>query len=521
MRIVLVALFSLLLFGFSSEKEGITIFTIGDSTMANKTKADHRWERGWAMMLPEYFLPGVKIDNQAVNGRSSKSFINGGRWQKVVDQIKPGDYVFIQFGHNDNKPDSTIHTDAETSFKANLTRFVSESREKGATPVLFTSIVRRAFSSDGKLRDTHGRYVEVVRELASQLKVPCIDLNASTRELVEEMGEDASKSLFNWGDGKQDNTHLNGVGARKVARMALEEIKTKIPELSGQIILPNHSVKYGSHPRQVIDLWLAQSAKPTPLVIYIHGGGWQGGEMSTTHWNGLHEFLKEGISVATIDYRYITEAMEAGVNPPVKWPLTDAARALQFIRSNAAIWNLDKNRIGAIGGSAGACSSLWLAMHDEMADPDNSDPVARESTRLRCVGVWDAQTSLDPAQLFEWFEKPVYGAHAFGFLQYIDGKEQQDMDLFRKNRARLLPWIREYSPIEWASPDDPPVCIGYQKNPGPSGEPQSDSVHGAMSGIKLKEKMDSLGVPCKIVFPINIKDPQAEYKQFLIRELKK
>ena len=132
------------------------------------------------------------------------------------------------------------------------------------------------------------------------------------------------------------------------------------------------NVAYGTHPRQVLDFWKAESSQPTPLLFHIHGGGWVAGDKA--HVDYLDEYLAAGISVVSINYRYVTQAIVAGVKPPVKWPLEDAARALQFVRSKAASWKIDKARIGATGGSAGACSSLWLAFHDDMADPKSADP---------------------------------------------------------------------------------------------------------------------------------------------------
>ena len=147
-------------------------------------------------------------------------------------------------------------------------------------------------------------------------------------------------------------------------------------------------VRYGPHERHVLDFWRAESATPTPLVFVIHGGGWQGGEKERVdRFVDVAALLKAGISVVSINYRLIRHAEAEGVVPPVRAPLQDAARALQFVRSQAAAWNLDRVRIGAAGGSAGACSSLWLAFSPEMADPRSADSVARESTRLFCAAV--------------------------------------------------------------------------------------------------------------------------------------
>ena len=154
------------------------------------------------------------------------------------------------------------------------------------------------------------------------------------------------------------------------------------------------SVAYGKHERQVLDFYQAKSDKPTPLVLFIHGGGWQAGDKNGV--GKVKPYLDAGISVAAINYRYVKNGVEDKIEPPVKAPLEDAARALQFIRSKSVDWNIDKKRIGATGGSAGACSSLWLAFHDDMADPKSSDPIARESTRLYCAAVNGARSRSIP-----------------------------------------------------------------------------------------------------------------------------
>src|SRR5205809_1482102 len=137
------------------------------------------------------------------------------------------------------------------------------------------------------------------------------------------------------------------------------------------------NLAYGSHERQVLDFWQAKADQPTPLVLYIHGGGWQNGDKKGLAGAAIKQYLDAGISVAAINYRYVKQAAAAKVEPPVKAPLEDAARALQLIRSKSKEWNLDKKRVGATGGSAGGCSSLWLALHDDLANPASDDPVAR------------------------------------------------------------------------------------------------------------------------------------------------
>jgi acetyl esterase/lipase len=254
-------------------------------------------------------------------------------------------------------------------------------------------------------------------------------------------------------------------------------------------------------------------------VFYIHGGGWVAGDKRPV--GGLDKFLAAGISVVSINYRYNTQAQIAGVKPPVQWPLGDAARALQFVRSKAAEWNIDKQRIGATGGSAGACSSLWLAFHNDMADAKSSDPIARESTRLWCAAVNGAQTSLDPQQLKEWTPNSRYGGHAFGFMPDPRNNATRDTQFaaFLAARESILPWIREYSPFEHVSADDPPVYLIYAAPPA-LGQEQKDPTHTSNYGVKLQEKCKSTGVECELVYPgaPDVKHPRIE--DFLIEKLK-
>lgn len=249
----------LFLSAFRSDRV-ITVYMIGDSTMANKSLDAGNQERGWGHVLGGYFTEDVRVENHAVNGRSSKSFIDEGRWDAVVNKIRPGDYVFIQFGHNDEKADPKRHTDPGTTFDENLRKFVRETRAKGGIPVLFNSIVRRNFGANPQavaaddvrseqsddivegdtLVDTHGKYLDSPRNVAREMGVTFIDLNKATKELVESMGVEGSKELFMWipkgvspacPKGRQDNTHLNVYGARKVAKLAAQAIEKQIPEL--------------------------------------------------------------------------------------------------------------------------------------------------------------------------------------------------------------------------------------------------------------------------------------------------
>lgn len=249
---------------FKSDKV-ITVFMIGDSTMANKSIDNGNLERGWGMMLGGFFTEDVIVSNHALNGRSSKSFIDEGHWQDVIDKVRPGDYVFIQFGHNDEKPNVDRHTDPGTTFDENLRRFCLETRAKGGIPVLFNSIVRRNFYdnksaiTDDDLRknsqnasvvehdsliDTHGAYLSSPRHVAKELNVTFVDANKITQELVQRMGVEGSKKLYMWiapgvckacPKGRQDNTHLNIWGARMVAGLIIDEVAHRIPALGRHV----------------------------------------------------------------------------------------------------------------------------------------------------------------------------------------------------------------------------------------------------------------------------------------------
>lgn len=259
-------LFCGIIFMSAKKDKTITIFTIGDSTMANKDISGDKQERGWGMMLGYCFSDAVVVDNHALNGRSSKSFIVEGRWQKVLDKIKPGDYVFIQFGHNDEKPDTARHTDPGTSFDENLRRFVRESRARGAYPVLLNCVVRRSFAqsktavTDDDLRtnssknlvegdsliDTHGLYRFSPRNVAREMNVPFVDANRITHDLEQSLGREGSKKLhmiFEPGEtpslpkGRQDNTHYNIHGAITVASMLAEAVCREVPALKKHLCL--------------------------------------------------------------------------------------------------------------------------------------------------------------------------------------------------------------------------------------------------------------------------------------------
>ena len=291
--------------------------------------------------------------------------------------------------------------------------------------------------------------------------------------------------------------------AKAAAKAAAENPPVVTPTLA--------NVPYGPHERHVLDFWRAASATPAPLVFVIHGGGWQGGEKERVNkFVNVEGLLAQGISVVAINYRFIKHAEAEGVTPPVKAPLHDAARALQFVRSKAKEWNLDQSRIGAAGGSAGACSSLWLAFHDDLADPQSNDPIARESTRLYCAAVTVAQTTLDPVQMKTWTPNSNYGGHAFGLGSF---------EQFLAARDRLQPLIAEYSPYHLVTKEDPAVYLFYNATPALGQEVKNPS-HTANFGVKLQERCQSLGVACELMYPGAPSAKHATAQDYLIATLK-
>lgn len=242
-KILVICLSIILFFGFKTD-EKTTVYLIGDSTLSIKTVNTYP-ETGWGMPFAWFFDKTIKVDNRAMNGRSTISFIKENRWQPVVDELKTGDYVLIQFGHNDEVPTKKTYT-SEKDYVMYLTKYVKETQAKGAFPILITPVARRAFDDKGNVIDTHKVYAQLVRDLAKTLNVPLVDLSSKSMALLQQLGVEKSELLYNhlapgqnpnYPKGKEDNTHFNELGARKMAELVLVGIR----EL--QIPLVNHIVK--------------------------------------------------------------------------------------------------------------------------------------------------------------------------------------------------------------------------------------------------------------------------------------
>ena len=267
----------------------------------------------------------------------------------------------------------------------------------------------------------------------------------------------------------------------------------------------HQDVAYGPHKRNVLDIWLADSVSPTPLVLFIHGGGFRGGSKKSFTANTLQRLLSTGISVAAVEYRLISDKRLPAAHH-------DCRRALQFLRSRAKEWNIDKTRVGAFGGSAGAQICMWLAFHDEMADPASADPIERESTRLTCVATSGGQTTMD----FEWWHKWIPG--------YVEPHRDPFETFEVETDQELRKIIAEISALSLVSADDPPIYMRYGQKPDdpiPT-DPQkarSWKVHHVMFGVKLKEKMDELGVEANLQHP-GIETHYKSQEHFFITKLK-
>jgi acetyl esterase/lipase len=274
-----------------------------------------------------------------------------------------------------------------------------------------------------------------------------------------------------------------------------------------QLRPPTHKdVKYGPHERNVLDFYQAKSDVPTPVAVYIHGGGFRGGSKRSLNTGTLKELLNAGISVAAVEYRFVS-------HKPLPAAHHDSLRALQSIRSRADEWNIDKTRVGAFGGSAGAQICMWLAFHDEMADPSSSDPLRRESSRLTCVATTGGQTTMD----FDWWMKWIPG---------YDKPHRDRAGTFGDVTGEELGMVlKDISALSIISSDDPPIFMSYGMKPddpvpADAAKAQGWKVHHVIFGVKLREKMDELRVEADLKYPGAATTYQSA-ADFFIRKLKR
>ncbi len=250
---------------------------------------------------------------------------------------------------------------------------------------------------------------------------------------------------------------------------------------------PTHAnVSYGSHKANVLDIWVAKGEGPRPLLVYIHGGGWIGGTKNRTAAH-VGPYLDKGISYAAVEYRLTGVAS-------LPAPVHDAARAIQFIRTKAKEWNIKTDRIALTGGSAGACTSMWILCHDDMADPKSDDPVLRESTRVTAAAVAGGQTSIDPKVIEPWLGPNVL---KHNMINMAVGERTIAGAL--KNYEKYRDLYVEFSAYNHVSEDDPPLLMSYGNNMKLPSESAGHGIHHPVYGVKMKEKADSVGQECHLL----------------------
>ncbi|MDP3073025.1 MAG: alpha/beta hydrolase [Opitutaceae bacterium] len=273
-------------------------------------------------------------------------------------------------------------------------------------------------------------------------------------------------------------------------------------------LLPTHAeVAYGPHAANRLDFWKAAGAGPRPLLVFIHGGGWIGGDKKQKP-AVIQPFLDAGISCASINYRLTAEA-------PLPAPVHDAARAVQYLRSKAAEWNIDKDRLALTGNSAGACTSMWLLLHDDLADSHARDPILRESTRVCAAAVTAGQTSIDPMVIEGWLGPNVL-KHRMINMAVGEPNLEGALRNYEQHRALYV----EFSPCNHLDRKDPPLFMTYSGNMKLPSEDAAHGIHHPVYGVKLKEKADQVGHECHLVIPaVSKSDKYVNSTEFLMAKL--
>ena len=286
-------------------------------------------------------------------------------------------------------------------------------------------------------------------------------------------------------------------GAR--ALYAAEEAKPLAPTYA--------NVPYGPHERNVLDFWKAEGEGPRPLLVYIHGGGWVVGDKQQKP-EAIRPFLEKGVSYAAINYRLTDKS-------PLPAPVHDAARAIQFLRTKAAEWNIRTDRIALTGGSAGACTSMWLLLHDDLADPRAKDPVLRESTRVCAAAVNAGQTSIDPKVIEGWLGPNVLKHR---MINMAVGEPTIEGALANYDKHRDL--YVEFSPYNHLDGNDPPLLMTYPADMTLPSKDAGHGIHHPVYGVKLKEKADAAGQECHLLIPgVSKSERYADMNEFLFDKL--
>lgn len=324
-------------------------------------------------------------------------------------------------------------------------------------------------------------------------RFPAADANGDGRLTVAEAWHYQGEAPLR-GRNEQAKQQRETVDAAKAGRPIPQESRL-LPHLA--------NVSYGPHERHKLDVWIAKSDKPAPLVVFFHGGAWKIGDKRDIHDTTIQACLDAGISVAAVNYRFTTSTTLPG-------QYLDGARAVQFLRSRAEAWNIDPGHVAAYGASAGAVMSMWLGFHSDLADAASRDPIARRSTRLTCIGSINGQCTVNPFVIRDWIGEPAFQhgvfPAAYGVKSHVELSD-----------PKLRPVFDEMSPITHLTNDDPPVFESYTEPdaPVPSDALRGQGMHHPIFGHKLKLAMDAVGVECVYVHVVDlVEDPEQLMVQF-------
>lgn len=440
----------------------VHIVLVGDSTVTDLS--------GWGLGFRQFVGDGATVSNVAANGRSSKSYHDEGLWEKAL--ALKGDYYLIQFGHNDQPGKGPAReTDPDTTYHANMARYVDEVRALGATPVLVTSLVRRTFSKTepGKLESAHVPYVEAVKRLAAEKEVPLVDLHARSLALCESLGPERT-AAFDFPDraGKTDATHLQARGSAVFARLVVDELRHSVPALAPHLLTEPRTVKlsdlsYGEAggEKLLLDVSVPAGEGPFPVAILVHGGGWSGGDKAASEGGaGIAPWFS-----ALTEGKYVWFSINYRLAPKHRWPacLDDVLTAIRWVKANAAAFNGDPERIALFGHSAGGHLACLAAT------------VPDDSVRVQAVVGFAPVTNHEQ-------ELPVRGG--------LSPSLQNLLNRPKEVTPESLGLLRAISPLNQVRPGLPPFLLIHG---------DADKTVPIQQSYDFQEKLRANGVECDLL----------------------
>lgn len=507
-----------------------TIWYQGETNVINKNGLAYHekmnaliggWRQAWGKDFPFYFVQIAPWSG----GRYEPGQLPA-LWEAQVATLKtPGTGMAVTTDLVDNVGD--IHPRNKIDV-GNRLAFWALAKSYNRHDVIYSGPLYQSMKVEGNR--VRLQFAHVGQGLKSRDENPLneFQIAGSDGEFVDAKGEIDGKSVVVFSEKVNEPVHVR-FGWHKLANPNLvnsaglpaspfqtnnwtggtgEAVKTPQAKANSNQLTPTHaSVSYGKHDINVLDFWEAEGDGPRPLLVYIHGGGWVGGDKKRTP-KQVQTYLAKGISYAAINYRLTGDA-------PLPAPVHDAARAIQFIRSKANEWNIDKSRIALTGGSAGACTSMWILLHDDLADPNSDDLVLRESTRVSAAAVAGGQTSIDPKVIEGWLGPNVL-QHKMINMAVGEPTIEGAIKNYDKHRALFV----EFSPYNHLDGNDPPLFMSYGNNMKLPSESAGHGIHHPVYGVKMKEKADRAGHECYLLIK-NVSEPEkyANAEDFLMSKL--